>query len=94
MIVLSDDFERRWGLRPTRLVAGGVLRHSGRTSATERNDQEVIHVFHDLGQLPVETFEHLSVEPAAKDAVLEPSAVGFQRLGDAPQAFRVPNIVS
>ena len=94
MIVLSDDFECRRRLGPTRLVARGVLWHPGGTAATQRDNQEVINVFHDLGELPVEAFEHSHIEPAPKNAVLEPSTIRFQDFGNATQSLGIANIVA
>jgi hypothetical protein len=47
-----------------------MLWHPGGAVAAKRDNQQVIDVLHDLGQLPMKAFEHPNIEPAPENAVL------------------------
>ena len=71
-----------------------MFRYARGTMAAQRDNQQIIDVLHNLGKLPMEAFEHLRVESAPKNAILQPSAVRFQNLGDTSQSLRVTDVVA
>lgn len=94
MNAASDDFECRRRFSPTRLVAGRMFRHPRGAVTAQRDNKQVIDILHDLSQLPMQPLDHLGVESASENAVLQSRAIRLQRLGHLPQSFWIADIVA